>query len=62
MAFMCAGIFILSLGGSQIEKGKGTVFEMLILWSRPDLSPSEESPALYMLILYLEELVSHLLE
>lgn len=59
---VCAGIFTLSLGGSQIEKGKGTVFEMLILWSRAALSQRFFTWALYMFILDLEELMSHLLE
>lgn len=59
---VCAGIFTLSLGGSQIEKGKGTVFEMLILWSRAALSQRFFTWALYMFILDLVELMSHLLE
>lgn len=44
------------------EKGKGTVFEMLILWSRAALSQRFFTWALYMFILDLEELMSHLLE
>lgn len=44
------------------EKGEGTVFEMLILWSRAALSQRFFTWALYMFILDLEELMSHLLE